>query len=222
MVKTETLIKQNNERRKCLTEENKTYYENLLVYIRTSPLKDDKATEEVLMELLEHLLSAQQDGKTAEAVFGKAPKELADEIIADLPNEKPSKTVAFMAEIVLQFLGMFIAVTGIVPIIKGEPRTIYIGSAALLAAVQIVGILLLIVLLVKLLKSDAFKQNPKSKKMFWSWAFASGLFILAVVIFSVWVKPFGPAIEVSKYTQLITGFVLILAAFGLKKWREAK
>lgn len=222
MVKTKTLIKQNNERRKLLNEENKVYYENLMVYIRTSPFKDDKATEEVLMELLEHLLSAQEDGKTAENVFGKAPKELADEIIAGLPKEKPSKTVIFIVEIVVQFLGMFIAVTGIATIIKGEPKIIHIGSASLLAAVQIVGILLLIVVLLKLLKSDAFKQNPKSKKMFWSWALGSGVFILVVLIFGVWMEPFGPAIEVSKYTQLIAGGVLILAAFGLKKWRETK
>lgn len=222
MVKINTLIKQNNERRKLLNEENMAYYENLLVYIRTSPFKDDQATEEVLVELLEHLLSAQQDGKTAEDVFGKAPKELADEIIAGLPNEKPAKTAALMAEIIAQFLGVFIAITGMVTIIGGEPKTIHIGSTLLLVAVQTVGILLLIAFLLKLLKSDAFKQNPKSKKMIWSWALASGLFILAVVVFSVWVEPFGPAMEVSEYTQLIVGVVLLLTAYGLKKWREAK
>jgi uncharacterized membrane-anchored protein len=222
MVQTKTLIKQNNERRKLLNEKNMTYYENLLVYIRTSPLKDDRATEEVLLELLEHLLSAQQDGKKAEDVFGKAPKELADEIIAGLPNEKPSKTMVFIAEIAAQFLGMFIALTGIAPIIKGEPKIIHIGSTIVLFAVQIVGILLLIAFLLKLLKSDAFKPNSNSKKMYWSWALASGFFILMVIILSVWVEPFGPVIEVSKYTQLFAGIMLILAAYGLKKWREAK
>lgn len=222
MIKTKTLIKQNNERRKLLTKENNVYYEKLMVYIRTSPLKEEKATEEVLLELLEHLLSAQEDGKTAEEVFGKAPKELADDIIAGLPNEKASKTAAFIVETIARFLGMFIAVTGIAAVIKGEPKTIYTGSAGLLAVVQIAGLVLLIVLLLKLLKSDAFKQNPKSKKMLWIWAFGSGLFILAVVIFSVWLKPFGPALEVSKYTQLTAGVVLILVAVGLGKWREAK
>ena len=222
MVKTKSLVKQNNERRKLLNAENAAYYENLLVYIRSSLLKDDRATEEVLVELLEHLLSAQQDGKTAEEVFGKAPKELADEIIAGLPDEKPSKTVAFMGEIVLQFLGLFTAITGIAAVWNDEPKTIHLGSAGLLVTVHTLGILLLIAYLLKLLKSDAFKQNPKSKKMLWSWALASGSFILAVVIFSVWVEPFGPAIEVSKYLQLIAGVVLILAAYGLQKWREAK
>ena len=222
MVKTKTLVKQNNERRKLLNEENTVYYENLLVYIRTSFLKDDRATEEVLMELLEHLLSAQQDGKTAEEVFGKEPKELADEIIAGLPNEKPSKTAAFLVEIIVQFLGIFVAVAGIATIISGESKTIHIGSVGLLITVQTVGILLLVAFLLKLLKSEAFQQNPKNKKMLWSWGLASGLFILAVVVFSVWVEPFGPAMEVSKYTQLIAGIVLILAAYGLQKWREAK
>ena len=222
MVKTKSLVKQNNERRKLLNAENAAYYENLLVYIRSSLLKDDRATEEVLVELLEHLLSAQQDGKTAEEVFGKAPKELADEIIAGLPDEKLSKTVSFMGEIVLQFLGLFTAITGIAAVWNDEPKTIHLGSAGLLVTVQTLGILLLIAYLLKLLKSDAFKQNPKSKKMLSSWALASGSFILAVVIFSVWVEPFGPAIEVSKYLQLIAGVVLILVAYGLQKWREAK
>lgn len=220
MIKIKTLIKQNNERRKLLNKENTAYYEKLLVYIRTSPLKDDRATEEVLMEMLEHLLAAQQDGKSAEDVFGKEPKELADEIIAGLPNEKPSTTVAFLAEIVLQFLGMFTAITGIAAVWKNEPKIVHIGSVSLLIAFQALGILLLIAFLLKLLKSDAFKENPKSNKMFWLWALASGLFIGGVLVLSMWIEPFGPVIEVSKYTQLIGGIVLILAAYGLKKWRE--
>ena len=222
MVKTKTLVEQNNERRKLLNEENTVYYENLLVYIRTSFLKDERATEEVLMELLEHLLSAQQDGKTAEEVFGKEPKELADDIIMGLPNEKPSKTVTFIMELVLQFLGMFTAITGLAAVWKDEPKTIHLGSASLLIAYQAIGILIFIAVLLKLLKSDVFKQNPKSKKMYWLVGVASGIFMGGILVLTLWMEPFGSAVEVSKYTQLGMGLVLVLTAYGLQKWREAK
>ncbi|WP_339288736.1 DUF1129 family protein [Ureibacillus sp. FSL K6-0786] len=77
-VSVKELIRQNNEKRKQLTPENQQYYENLLVYIRANLSRNERATEEVLLEMLEHLLEAQKEGKTASEVFGKNPKDLAD------------------------------------------------------------------------------------------------------------------------------------------------
>ncbi len=73
----------NNERRKQLTKENKTYYEDMLVYLRTSHIPTKK-TEELLLEMLDHLLAAQKEGKTAEDVFGSDPKAFCEEIVENL------------------------------------------------------------------------------------------------------------------------------------------
>lgn len=74
------MIAINNERRKQLTKENKAYYEDMLVYLRTSRIPTKK-TEELLLEMLDHLLSAQGEGRTAEDVFGTEPKAYCEEII---------------------------------------------------------------------------------------------------------------------------------------------
>lgn len=73
----------NNERRKQLTKENKAYYEDMLVYLRTSRIPAKK-TEELLLEMLDHLLAAQKEGKRAEDVFGPDPKAYCGEIVETL------------------------------------------------------------------------------------------------------------------------------------------
>lgn len=75
----EELIQINNEKRKELTKENKEYYEDMLVYVRLSYDKSEQETEEILTELLDHLVEAQEEGTTAKDVFGQEPKKYADE-----------------------------------------------------------------------------------------------------------------------------------------------
>lgn len=65
----------NNERRKQLTKENKAYYEDMLVYLRTSRIPAKK-TEELLLEMPDHLLTAQKEGKRAEDVFARTRKPI--------------------------------------------------------------------------------------------------------------------------------------------------
>ena len=69
------MVELNNQRRKLLTKENLKYYEDMLVYIRLSYDKSDQEIEEVLLELLDHLLEAQKEGRTAKEVFGRNPKK---------------------------------------------------------------------------------------------------------------------------------------------------
>lgn len=85
-MKSTDLIKQNNELRKQLNPENKKYYEDILVYIRVNLTKEEQ-TEEILLEILQAILDAQKDGVSAQAFFGKNPKEISDAILAELPNE---------------------------------------------------------------------------------------------------------------------------------------
>ncbi|ALS02340.1 hypothetical protein ATZ33_13380 [Enterococcus silesiacus] len=81
------LIKQNNELRKQLNPENKKYYEEILVYIRVNMNKDEQKTEEILLEILQDILDAQKNSTSAQAFFGKNPKEISDNILAELPND---------------------------------------------------------------------------------------------------------------------------------------
>ena len=86
-MKTEQLIEQNNELREKLNPENKEYYENLLFYIRAKAVfQKDEDVETTLLEILNDLIEAQNNGQDAESYFGKEPEKLSSEIIDNLPK----------------------------------------------------------------------------------------------------------------------------------------
>ncbi|CAI2548434.1 hypothetical protein AKUA2003_00170 [Apilactobacillus kunkeei] len=87
MMKAEQLIEQNNELRENLNPKNKKYYENLLLYIRAKAVfQKDADVETTLLEILNDLIDAQNNGQDAEDYFGKDPEQLASEIIDNLPK----------------------------------------------------------------------------------------------------------------------------------------
>ncbi|CAH1851585.1 DUF1129 domain-containing protein [Convivina praedatoris] len=81
------MIQSNNFLREKLNQNNKRYYENLLMYVRLSSWHhDEQAIESYLLSVLQDILDAQNDGQSAEKYFGKDPKRLADEYLQQLPN----------------------------------------------------------------------------------------------------------------------------------------
>ena len=86
MTKTQEMIQQNNELREQLNTENKAYYEEILIYMRLRNwLKDEESIESKLLEILQDIISAQEDGMSAKEYFGQEPKEIADEILSNVP-----------------------------------------------------------------------------------------------------------------------------------------
>lgn len=82
----EEMVELNNERRLQLNEENRKYYEEMLVYLRMSPVEQRKV-EELLLEMLDHLLIAQREGRTAQDVFGDDPESYCKEVIQTLDRQ---------------------------------------------------------------------------------------------------------------------------------------
>jgi uncharacterized membrane-anchored protein len=88
------LVNTNNELREKLTSENKKYYEDLLVYIRTAGLfYDDYEIENLLMQILQDIMCAQDNGESAEDFFGKSPKIAANELIHNLGKSSKKETL---------------------------------------------------------------------------------------------------------------------------------
>lgn len=87
-------IEKNNQLRKKLADENKKYYEQLLLYIRSAGLfYDDYEIESLLMQILQDIISAQKDGQSAEEFFGKSPQLAADELIHNLAKSSRKETL---------------------------------------------------------------------------------------------------------------------------------
>lgn len=93
------LIEENNRKRAMLTKENEKFYSDMLLYIRLQLSLSEQQSEEVLMEMLDHLLDGQEEGKTARDIFGPDPKTYADEIIAQLPREDMRSVFLFFLEL---------------------------------------------------------------------------------------------------------------------------
>ncbi|MFC7685153.1 DUF1129 family protein [Ureibacillus sp. GCM10028918] len=216
------LVQQNNEKRKILTPENQEYYENMLVYIRTNALKGERATEEVLLEMLDHLLEAQREGKKAEDVFGKSPKELAEEIIKTLPKESFKDMLDFILEMVFTLFGWYLAIGGLFPLITKQNQTIHSGSLLLAGVLLISSVVVLLYFLFGIIKRNAFEEKRKKNKVNWLLGLLFALLFVSGVSVNFIVEPFGPTITISYLVQFGLGCFFLLAAFLYKKSRESK
>ena len=218
-MKIKQLIKENNEKRKQLTKENEAYYEQLLVYIRSSFFKEERATEELLYEMLDHILLAQKDGKNAQDVFGKEPKQLADELIETLPKEQPKKMLAFFGEIMMMLGGVYFTIVGIPAMVSDEDNMLYLGSFLLTIGVLIIGMLVIVGVTLNLFKKEAFSQGKKVFIVIFTLTFLA--VVGMIVAISQFANEIGPQLQTSPYTYFGFGCFLLLASHLLKMMREA-
>ena len=214
------LIRENNNKRKQLTKENETYYEQLLVYIRSSFFKDERATEELLYEMLDHILLAQKDGKNAQDIFGKEPKQLADELIETLPREKPKKIMAFVVETIMKLVGIYFTIIGIPAIFSDEENTLYVGSFLLIIGALIIGFLIVISVALNSFKREAFAT--KNRKKFFGVLFTVTFLVVvgSIVAISLFANEIGPQLQTSPYTYFGFGCFLLLASYLFSAIRE--
>ena len=111
------LVEQNNKLREQLTPENKVYYEDILLYMRTFGFfYAELETEQHLMTILQDILEAQKHGESAEEYFGKNPKEVVDQLTKqfDKPSWKSIFKISGMIFIISTFytiFGSFVAPT---------------------------------------------------------------------------------------------------------------
>ncbi|KZD34565.1 hypothetical protein B4082_2859 [Bacillus cereus] len=80
MMTEKEMVKLNNEKRNLLTAENEAAYGDMLIYLRLTNVPQ-KQMEELLLEILDHLLEAQEYGKNAHDIFGEDLKAYCDELI---------------------------------------------------------------------------------------------------------------------------------------------
>ena len=93
-MKVSDLIKENADKQKLLSEENNQIYGDILLYIRSSAV-DEEWAEETLFEILNHLLDAQEKGKSARDIFGEDTKAYCEELLAELPKESWRKRLGY-------------------------------------------------------------------------------------------------------------------------------
>ncbi|SES00923.1 DUF1129 family protein [Psychrobacillus sp. OK032] len=216
------LIAQNNLKRDLLTEENEKYYSNLLIYIRTKLSLSEQQSEEVLMEMLDHLLEGQQEGKTARDIFGNDPKGYADEIISHLPEEEKRNSFKFVSQVAVNLLGWFLVIRSIAILVIGQMQEVDSSVFIIPSIIILVLIALLVRIGVKvifsLIHKSLFDEKSNDKKMMVrAGLFGSGGFLI-VIVASYFMRDFGPSFEFPWIASLGVGAVLLLISWIMKNY----
>jgi len=222
-MKVQELVKLNNEKRKKLNDENLKYYEDVLLYIRTSLGKKEIETEETLAELLDHLLDAQENGKTAEEVFGQEPQEYAKEITDELPKMDIKEKILFFAPSILFLFSGLLLVNGIItPLfnyalnIGNIKDTIYLGSLLVEGVLVLIVSAVFIYLFMKSVRTSLFKNINKIIEFFIYWIF-SILYIGLFILIFLFIPDFGYVISVPIYIQILLGVILAISGYIIYK-----
>ncbi|WP_142337311.1 DUF1129 family protein [Bacillus sp. AFS059628] len=85
-MKAKDIVELNNKKRELLTPENEAAYGDMLVYLRISNVPQQQM-EELLLEILDHLIEAQAENKSAYDIFGNDLQSYCNELISALPNQ---------------------------------------------------------------------------------------------------------------------------------------
>jgi len=218
---TKSYIEENNEKRELLNKENLKLYEDFLLYIRTDLRIAEREGEELLLELLDHLLIVQQEGKSASILFGDDPKAYAEELISGLPNEKKRKAIPFILSQVASSLAWFGLILGLIHLIL--PRfvevrdAISLGNLIILAVAVIMFSGLGVNVIFKLMRSTLFKEKREQHRAYWK----AGLFGaggMALIMLVTWLAPdFGPNLDLEWWVYLVSGGVFFLMSKVLQR-----
>lgn len=175
-MKTNKIIERNAELQEHLTKENKKYYGNLLVYIRVmSLIRDEKKSEEMLLEILEDILEGQEHGQSAEYYLGKNPKQVADNIIKELPIN-----VIDTIKIIISSLGM-LCLMKLIPILVSFEEYIDIGNF-LISGVYLVFLVIAVLLF---MGYCLYRYESKIMNIILSLFFGVGLVVFFLLSFQL-------------------------------------
>lgn len=225
------IMKLNNEKRKRLNTENEQYFEDMVVYIRTNAMKSEQQTEEVLLELLDHLLAAQEQGKTAKDIFGEDLKAYCEEVIQEIPGEKASKNVLLLFYLILDLAAVLMIFLGILSYalyqffgLGTNNVTFPIGTG--ISVIFIDGVLLTfwIYLIFKWVKSSTFKPKKPNKVIEFLQIWIMSTIFIGLSILVLFVMPkFGPVVSITYPIIIGLGIILFIAKTILnKKYRITK
>ncbi|KKK39112.1 hypothetical protein WQ57_04855 [Mesobacillus campisalis] len=219
------LIKENNRKREMLTAENEAYYGDLLIYIRLQFSLSEQQSEEVLMELLEHLLEGQKAGKTAKDIFGDDPRGFADELIEHLPKEEKRKLIPFIGGIIGDIVGWLLIIRGGLFLVLSqftEVDTKVHPLSALLIALMIAGfVIITIVYVFKLVERSLFREKRNTRKDTIKAGFAGAAGMAAVLLITKFLPEMGPSFEFSWWASFLVGGILLGLIYLGKKRKAA-
>ena len=219
-MKTKELIEINNQKREQLTKENEAYYSDMLIYVRLKLELSEHQSEEVLMEILDHLLEGQQAGKTAAQIFGAEPVAYAETIIAELPKEKKRNIALFLAEVAGLILGPVLIIRGLLLVIVGyftsvseripTVTTLIIGFCIIIYIIAVISFIL------KRIRGSLIYNTSITKDSLYAGLVAAiGMGILLIIVYTL--PSLGPDILFPWWASIVSGAIIWGIVYLTKK-----
>ncbi|EEL80462.1 hypothetical protein bcere0028_39030 [Bacillus cereus AH1271] len=167
MMTEKEMVKLNNEKRKLLTPENEAAYGDMLVYLRISNVPEQQM-EELLLEILDHLIEAQAENKNAYDIFGDDLQSYCDELISALPTQtKLEKTslIGFAISLLLAIQFGIDAIVSFFILTFGKNTEHFTPAFSVPGTILSVSLIILgILLILYFLKRYSFDQKTTWKR----------------------------------------------------------
>lgn len=215
------MIEENNQKREQLTADNEKYYSDLMLYIRTNWQVSEQHAEELLLELLDHLLEGQEEGKTAIDIFGETPKDYADQLIEQLPQEKKRSWVPFIASLFLQIISYVLIIRGAVLLVfplftevNDQANIFTLLITTIFLGVMVVGVVRYIS---KVIHRSIFEENRATWKDPVKVGAVAAVSMGAIILLSVWLPEIGPTFHFSWWLSFLLGGVVWIISKVLKR-----
>lgn len=215
------LIEENNKKRKLLTKENEKYYDDLLVYIRLHFTLSEQQTEEVLMEMLDHLIEGQKEGKTAKDIFGNDPLSYTDEIIEQLPKEDKRNIFQFVGGVIVNIISWVLIIRGIILLVfsqftevNNEINLLGVSVVSLAIGIFVIGN---IWFMLKVTKKSLFNEKISLKTNMLKVGLVAAVSMAIVLAVARFTPEIGPSFSFDWWVSLLLGAVLWVLHFIVKK-----
>jgi uncharacterized membrane-anchored protein len=220
-VKAKQLIEENNRKRELLNSQNQKYYNDMLIYIRLQLSLSEQQSEEVLMEMLDHLLDGQSERKTAQEIFGDEPKQYADEIIENLPKERKREVIPFILGIGLNLISLILMIRGLIILIISQFKhvdiTVYPFSTMIKFAALTGFITFGVWYFFRVIKQSLFNEKASEKKNMVKIGLFAALTMSGFIIISKFTPDIGSKFPFTWWASLVTGGILWIIVFVVKK-----
>ncbi|ANV70412.1 hypothetical protein BCM43_07865 [Bacillus thuringiensis] len=168
------MIELNNKKRELLTSENEIAYGDMLVYLRLSNVPEHQV-EELLLEILDHLIEAQVENKNAYDIFGDDLQSYCDELISALPTQTKLDLIGFSVSLLLAIQFGINAIISFFMFLFEKNNTLSSPPFSILGTTLSVSIIILgILFILYLLKRYSFDQKMNWKRrILFGFAFAT-------------------------------------------------
>lgn len=221
---TDELISLNNVKRKKLNNENLEMYEKILTYLRAEWRLSDRYTEEVLNDLLDHLLESQENGMTTEEFFSDDPEQFAKDLVAEIPEHSKRNAFIFIAALFFISIGYLTLANGfaemIISFFNKPQKSFNLLSFVIGYSLMFIMFLTTINYILKELQKEEFKPESSKRNKILSFLF---LLLISSLVFAAFISPLvfikiGPEISIPWFYALPIGAVIIFIGRYLLKY----